>query len=125
MRAKLQQPSLVTVVSAQAGYSDSRLCLSSENDRPVLPVDSLGRLGATSAVLIDACFSAALADAMEVHISGPSRSGRPLTASTLRSRSATGLNAPAASPIRRHSGRWSIGVSADKLPSSTLPSIVL
>jgi hypothetical protein len=69
MRTELQQPSLVTVVSAHAGYfyDGRRLCLCGEDDRPVLPVDSVGRLGATNMVLIDACYQADLATALKGH----------------------------------------------------------
>jgi hypothetical protein len=69
MRAELQQPSLVTVVSAHAGYfcDGRRLGLCGKSDRPVVLADSVGRLGAASMVLIDACYAADIAAELESH----------------------------------------------------------
>jgi hypothetical protein len=63
MRAQLEQPSLITVVSAHAGYfrDGRRLGLCGEGDRPVLLTDSVGTLGAASMLLIDACYATDLA----------------------------------------------------------------
>lgn len=65
MRNELQQPSLITVLSAHAGYLSGSLCLCGEDDRPCLPVSSIRRLGATSTVMIDACFTPDLAAALK------------------------------------------------------------
>ncbi len=69
MRAQLQQPSLVTVVSAHAGYfcGGRRLGLCGKDNQPVLLADSIGRLGAASMVLIDACYAADLATELRNH----------------------------------------------------------
>jgi hypothetical protein len=69
MRAELQQPSLVTVVSAHAGYfcDGRRLGLCGQGDQPVLLADSVGRLGAVSMVLIDSCYAADLAAELRNH----------------------------------------------------------
>jgi hypothetical protein len=56
MRAELEQPSRVTVVSAHAGYWGKLLGFCGDGDQPVLKLDNqLGTLGATGMVLIDAC----------------------------------------------------------------------
>jgi hypothetical protein len=55
MRAALEQPSRITVVSAHAGYFNDRLGFCGEGDQPVLTLNSLGTLGAASMLLIDAC----------------------------------------------------------------------
>jgi hypothetical protein len=65
MRNELQQPSLITIVSAHAGYFSGSLCLCGEDDQPCLPVSSVRRLGATSMVMIDACCTSDLAVALK------------------------------------------------------------
>jgi hypothetical protein len=61
MRAELEQPSLVTVISAHAGYWDGLLGFCGDSDQPVLMLDKLRTLGAASMLLIDACHAPALA----------------------------------------------------------------
>ena len=66
MRAELERPSLVTVISAHAGYFDGRhLGVCGTANWPVLLTDAVGRLGAASMVLIDACYAADLAAALK------------------------------------------------------------
>lgn len=69
MRAELNEPSMVTVVSAHAARDDEgRLYFCGEKPGQVLPVDCLARpggLGAASMVLIDACWFEVLAAALE------------------------------------------------------------
>jgi hypothetical protein len=69
MRTELEQPSLVTVVSAHAGYfcDGRRLGLCGKGSRPVLLADSVGELGAVSVMLIDACYAADLATELKDH----------------------------------------------------------
>jgi hypothetical protein len=69
MRAALEQPSLVTVVSAHAGYfcDGRRLGFCGDGDRPVLLADSLGSIGAASMLLIDACYASDLAAELKSH----------------------------------------------------------
>jgi hypothetical protein len=63
MRAQLKHPSLITVVSAHAGYfyDGRRLGFCGDGNQPVLTADSIGSLGATSMLLIDACYAPELA----------------------------------------------------------------
>lgn len=73
MRAALEQPSLITVVSAHAGYFDvdgsgsRHIGFCGRGDRPVVTIDSIGTLGATSMLLIDACHAPDLAAALKGH----------------------------------------------------------
>lgn len=68
MRAELEQPSRVTVVSAHAGYWDGFLGFCGDGDQPVLKLDNeLGTLGATSMMLIDACYGPELAAELKTH----------------------------------------------------------
>jgi hypothetical protein len=70
MRAELEQPSPVSVVSAHAGYFNGHLGFCGDGAPvPVLTVDNLGNftLGATSMLLIDACYSPALAAELANH----------------------------------------------------------
>jgi hypothetical protein len=71
MRAALEQPSLITVVSAHAGYFDVdgswRIGFCGHGDQPVVTIDSIGTLGATSMLLIDACHAPDLAAALKGH----------------------------------------------------------
>jgi hypothetical protein len=74
MRAELERPSLITVVSAHAGSFDGPLgfCGEGEDDDSVLTLDSIRTIGATSMLLIDACHGPALA--AELKKSRPPRS---------------------------------------------------
>lgn len=66
MRAALEQPSMITVVSAHAGYFDGHLGFCGDRDQPVLTLDSIGiLLGAESMLLIDACCAPELAAELE------------------------------------------------------------
>jgi hypothetical protein len=69
MRAALEQPSFITVVSAHAGYfcDGRRLGFCGAGDRPVLLADSVGSLGAASMLLIDACYAPDLAAEFKSH----------------------------------------------------------
>jgi hypothetical protein len=68
MRAELEQPSRVTVVSAHAGYWGKLLGFCGDGDQPVLKLDNqLGTLGATGMVLIDACYGPELAAELKTH----------------------------------------------------------
>ena len=69
MWAQLEQPSLITVVSAHAGYfcDGRRLGLCGDGDRAVLLTDSVGTLGAVSMLLIDACYAPDLAAELKSH----------------------------------------------------------
>ncbi len=69
MRAQLEQPSLITVVSAHAGYfcEGRRLGLCGDGDKPILLTDSIGRLGTASMLLIDACYAPDLTAELKSH----------------------------------------------------------
>jgi hypothetical protein len=67
MRAELERPSLITVVSAHTGYFDRRPGFCGEDDEPVLTLDSAATPGATSMLLIDACCGPALAAELKSH----------------------------------------------------------
>lgn len=67
MRAALEQPSLITVVSAHAGFFNGRIGFCGHDDQPVVTIDSIGTLGATSMLLIDACHAPDLAAALKGH----------------------------------------------------------
>jgi hypothetical protein len=68
MGAEVEQPSLVTVVSAHAGEFGGRLGFCGDGDEPpVLTLDTLGTLGAASMLLLDACYASALAAELKSH----------------------------------------------------------
>jgi hypothetical protein len=67
MRTALEQPSLITVVSAHAGYFNGRIGFCGHGDKPVVTIDSIGTLGAASMLLIDACHAPDLAAALKGH----------------------------------------------------------
>jgi hypothetical protein len=68
MGAEVEQPSLVTVVSAHAGEFGGRLGFCGDGDQPpVLTLDTLGTLGAASMLLLDACYASALAAELKSH----------------------------------------------------------
>ena len=61
MRAELERPSSITVVSAHAGYFGGKLGFCGETIESELTLEKIGTLGATSMLLIDACYGPALA----------------------------------------------------------------
>lgn len=62
MRTALEQPSRITVISAHTDWNDEgRISFSGKGGKPKLPLDSIGKLGAESMVLIDACYAPELA----------------------------------------------------------------
>jgi hypothetical protein len=66
IRAELELPCDITVVSAHAGYFDDGVCFCGQDDTPVLAADSVC-LGATGMVLIDACCTTDLVAALKDH----------------------------------------------------------
>ena len=70
MKAELERPSLVTVLSAHAYFDDHDRFLGfcGDGDQPpVLLTNSIGTLGAASMLLIDACCAAIVAADLESH----------------------------------------------------------
>jgi hypothetical protein len=70
MKAELERPSLVTVLSAHAYFDDHDRFLGfcGEGERPpVLLTNSLGTLGAANLLLIDACYAAIVAADLKNH----------------------------------------------------------
>jgi hypothetical protein len=61
MRAELERTSPVTLISAHAGYPEGRLAFCGAGDDPVLHLDSIRTLGATSMLIIDTCYAPAIA----------------------------------------------------------------
>ena len=67
MRAAIERPSSITVVSAHAGSFGGKLGISGETTESELTLDRIGTLGATSMLLIDACCGPALKADFESH----------------------------------------------------------
>jgi hypothetical protein len=70
MKAELERPSLVTVLSAHAYFDDHDRFLGfcGDGDQPpVLLTNSIGTLGAASMLLIDACYAAIVAADLKSH----------------------------------------------------------
>lgn len=69
MRHELELPCKVVVISAHVGYDESeRICFFSESGpKPILCVDELGKLGATSMVLVDGCSFEILYPHLKIH----------------------------------------------------------
>ena len=69
MKAELERPSLVTVLSVHAYFCNDRFVgFSGEGDQPpVLLAESLATLGAVSMLLIDACDASEVAAVLESH----------------------------------------------------------
>jgi hypothetical protein len=70
MKAELERPSLVTVLSAHAFFDehDRFIGFCGEGSRrPVLLTNSIGTLGAESMLLIDACYAAIVAADLKSH----------------------------------------------------------
>lgn len=69
MRHELELPCKVVVISAHVGYDESdRICFFSESGpKPILYVDKLGKLGATSMVLVDGCSFELLYPHLKIH----------------------------------------------------------
>lgn len=70
MKAELERPSLVTVLSAHAYFDDHDhfLGFCGDGDQPpVLLTNSIGTLGAASMLLIDACYASIVAADLKSH----------------------------------------------------------
>jgi hypothetical protein len=119
MRAELEQPSLVTVVSAHAGSWNGRLGFCGDGDQPVLMLGKLGVLGAASMPLIDACHAPALAAELKKAHARPGslivglvpEPGGPAPAMT--------PSATAESPVGKQSVLCSLSANADDEPEES------